>query len=386
MAEPKTVSDMFQAGRADVRNVEPHKSKLSYNADFTTDADITFDFSAARSNQSFTTPRAMFIDNGANPSEVEVSVSQTDQFFTVPPNAQGYFPIDAISGSTVRVKTDGGSADLATITFYNYELPGLVWYKFGTFNNTKPILIEGAMDEGDNVAASAANNPVYIGGKDYTTGLFHAVSVDVNGALTINNSSSVLGSVSIKSAAAVDWRYGTTNTDLLAVNGVADAPLVNSFGRLYNGVTGSRIYQVSQALNSDGTGIQVIGNTGQFDDVAPTVVTEGNFGSLRIASDRSLLVANRSVTGANSAVAGTIANNTLLLAANNNRKGATICNNNPMASGNILYVSLGPVCSNASFSYPIQPLGVAEIPFGYVGIITCVFSAASGSALATELV
>lgn len=59
----------------------------------------------------------------------------------------------------------------------------------------------------------------------------------------------------------------------------------------YNGTTADLTRSIVNATNTTGTGIVAAGLIGQFDDVSPTAITENQFGNLRIASDRSLLVA-----------------------------------------------------------------------------------------------
>jgi hypothetical protein len=71
-----------------------------------------------------------------------------------------------------------------------------------------------------------------------------------------------------------------------------------------------------------------------------------------------------------------------LLAANANRKGATIYN---ASTGTMLYVSLGSTVNLTLFTIRIDADGYYEVPFNYVGPIVGVFSAATGGANVTEL-
>lgn len=91
-----------------------------------------------------------------------------------------------------------------------------------------------------------------------------------------------------------------------------------------------------------------------------------------------------STTGTNTSVAGTTTNSTTLLASNSSRLGATIFNSNTVGGGVILYVSLGSTCTPTNFTLEVAAGGYYEVPFGYTGIITGVFSSATGSANITE--
>jgi hypothetical protein len=92
----------------------------------------------------------------------------------------------------------------------------------------------------------------------------------------------------------------------------------------------------------------------------------------------------KATTGANSSVAATVTPSTTLLASNANRLGATIYNDDT-AVGATLYVSLGATCTTTNFTEAILPTELFLVPFGYTGVITGVWSAATGSARITEL-
>lgn len=69
------------------------------------------------------------------------------------------------------------------------------------------------------------------------------------------------------------------------------------------------------------------------------------------------------------------------LASNANRLGASIYND----STAILYAKFGATASTTSFTQRIEGGGTYEVPFGYTGIVDCIWSAANGSARTTEL-
>jgi hypothetical protein len=69
-----------------------------------------------------------------------------------------------------------------------------------------------------------------------------------------------------------------------------------------------------------------------------------------------------------------------LLASNSNRKGATIWNN---STAN-LFVEFGATASATAFTFRLDPQGYVEIPFGYTGAISGIWSTANGTALVRE--
>lgn len=70
-----------------------------------------------------------------------------------------------------------------------------------------------------------------------------------------------------------------------------------------------------------------------------------------------------------------------LLAANSSRKGATIWNNSTAA----VYIELGATSSANAYTAKLEAGGYYEIPFGYTGAISGLWTAANGSALIREL-
>jgi len=100
-------------------------------------------------------------------------------------------------------------------------------------------------------------------------------------------------------------------------------------------------------------------------------------------ADGKLIVTSSpsSVSAAVTSVAGAVSSTTLL-AANTSRKGFIIYND----STAILYVKLGSSASTSSFTYRLTPNGiVTESAFGYTGIITGIWTSATGNVRITEL-
>ena len=77
---------------------------------------------------------------------------------------------------------------------------------------------------------------------------------------------------------------------------------------------------------------------------------------------------------------------TLALAANAARKGATIFNDDTATTGATAKISLGTTTASATvFTYAIPPQGYYEVPFGYTGMIRFTASAATGALRINEL-
>jgi len=75
------------------------------------------------------------------------------------------------------------------------------------------------------------------------------------------------------------------------------------------------------------------------------------------------------------------ATNVTCLASNANRLGATVMND----STQLLYAKFGATASASSFTYKVDPGATLDVPFGYTGIIDCIWSSANGNARVTEL-
>lgn len=74
------------------------------------------------------------------------------------------------------------------------------------------------------------------------------------------------------------------------------------------------------------------------------------------------------------------ASSVTVLAANAARLGATVVND----SGAICYVKFGSTASATSFTYKLAAGDTLEVPFAYTGILTGIWTSATGSARVTE--
>jgi hypothetical protein len=114
----------------------------------------------------------------------------------------------------------------------------------------------------------------------------------------------------------------------------------------------------------------------------PGIIQDVNANALVVNADGSLPVGQvKATTGAQTSVAANAASVTLL-AANTNRKGATIYND----SSAVLYLLLatGPASATAN-TLQIVGGGYYEVPYGYTGIIVGIWASATGNARVTEL-
>lgn len=108
--------------------------------------------------------------------------------------------------------------------------------------------------------------------------------------------------------------------------------------------------------------------------------TAASAGSGTINSGTQRVVEGGSATGTKSNVSGS-ASSVTLLAANTSRVGATITND----SSSSLYVDLsGGTASATSYSVLLTSGDYVEVPFKYNGLITGIWTTATGTARVTE--
>lgn len=433
MATPIQFSDLIQSGRVSAPDPNLPRVFLTYNADFSAAADLELNLVTINQGAAFGVVRSIFIDNGSNPSNVEIWVSGTDQYFTVPPYAQGQFTVSANMQSTIRLTTDGGAVDTVTIAFYNHDIAPSVWYSYGPTNIAEPQKVYGPMTPGDTVATETTNTPVFIGAID-GTGVFRSILCDATGKLemagTISISSIIIAdgndeAMGAKSDAAITnpaltaslialtkgnlTGINTFNTNLGAI---ADAAV-------WTGANGSVIAQLKGiSSNLNGTGATTsatqtnpagnaslvgyirgiltannltntnLGTTNtNLGAVADAAVTNPASSASVIAALKGILTGinslfswRTSATGTQSIVAAAAAD-TSILASNANRKGATIYND----STAVMYLLVGSGAASTTV-YTAQLVGGAyyEVPFGYTGQIRGYWATATGNARITE--
>lgn len=328
--DPIVVNALNIVGRVTVRDPNLGNTYALYNADFSSATSLALQFGNQSQGQIFGTVKSMFVDNGTNPSAVDVQVQGSDQFFTIPAYSIGYYTIDANSGSTIILTTVGGATDLCTITFYNWERAPVVWYSFGAFNTDRPIKAQGTMEEGDTVASEAFKDPVYIGGIDRATGLFRGVSVDAQGRLDFA-STVTIGAVTISDGG--DVAQGST-TDAAITNPATNGTVVSYLRGM-------------------------------------------------LTQWAALFTRLTSPPGATVTTPASAITNVLILASNASRKGATIYNN----STQVLRLLLDAGDAAVTWSVEVQPQGSVSLGNGdYTGEINGAWIAANGTAQVTEFV
>lgn len=365
MASPITVSNMTQTGRINVGDPKAPRIKLTYTADFTADADITFDFQAQK--DTFKNAQSMFVDNSTNPSEIVVTVSNTQTKFRVPPYAQGVWNIDTTQLSTVALYTIGGATEKSTITFYNYVVPPSVWYRFGTFNVNLALKSQGAMLENSNIAAQSGNNaPVYVGGKG-TDGLLHGLKVDNTGRLEVIGSAAG-GTVYGPDAVGV----APTQAPLL-VSGVDGGGLIR---RLLTSVAGALQVDISGLVT--GGAARLVTASGNY----PISGTDG-INARQILTNASGVIQvdiENANTYVRTSVVATVAD-TPILSTNASRRSVKLFND----STSIMLLGFGPAAvSLTDYSLQIPPGGYFECqPQDAGSELRAYWIAANGKALIT---
>lgn len=76
-----------------------------------------------------------------------------------------------------------------------------------------------------------------------------------------------------------------------------------------------------------------------------------------------------------------MATSVTILAANSNRKGATIWND----STSNLFIEFGATATTSAFTAKLFAGGYYEVPFHYIGVISGIWSSANGNSLVREL-
>lgn len=354
MPDTITISDLAITGRLNAPDPKEPRVTLSRNLNFATAQAYTFDFGVINQQNQIGIIRAMFIDNGSNPTNVEIAVEGTDQYFEVPAYAQGTFKIDANQSSRISLSSDGGATDQITVTFYNHEVPLNVWYRFGAFNNLLPIQAQGTMQEGDIIAAEANNKPIYFAGRSSADGSLVPIRTDALGRLDFATSITVGGV------------FGSDPMGAPPVNPGFPQAVLNSAGNL-----------VYVQLNAAGEFL-----TRDADVLAAVDGLEALVTATNAKLDTIIENTDKGATGTQTSVAGAAADTTIL-AANTNRQGATVYND----STAILYLLLANAVSSTSvFTAQIAAGGYYEVPAKYTGIIKGLWASATGNARVTEIV
>lgn len=121
------------------------------------------------------------------------------------------------------------------------------------------------------------------------------------------------------------------------------------------------------------------------DALATQVNTDLDYGFPSMDIGNRVMVAQKAITATLSNVAGS-ATSVTLLAANNNRVGATITNDSSV----VLYIKFGTTASTTSYTVVLAgaasaPFSYYEVPAGYAGRIDGIWASATGNARVTEI-
>jgi len=348
MVDTINVSGLTTAGRIDAPDPKNGQVAIQKNLNMSAAASFSIDFNAVNQQQTIGVIRTMFADNTSNPSEIIVDALGTGQRFTIPAYAEGYFPIISRLNAGIVLTTDGGATGLVGVTFFNYDIPAVVWYKYGAVNKDIAQRVQGALPDGAAIAGPYSSSQL-VAGRD-PTGKVKTFSVDANGALQIANLNVTIGAVF-----GVD-AVGVVPTKAPQLFGVLD-----SAGKI-----------AIPALNADGE-FKV-----RDDDVANAV------DAAKVAIKASVDALKTQLTGpANSAITAPAANvaSVTILALNANRKGVSIYND----STERLKLALGDYDATVIYSTIVEPGGTFTLGNGdYTGKINGAWVAANGSARVTE--
>lgn len=108
-------------------------------------------------------------------------------------------------------------------------------------------------------------------------------------------------------------RGTTIDSDDNSIASAQSSSLVVNENYVFDGTNWTRQLAAANALNSTGAGISTAQIVGQFDDTAPTAITENQFGNLRMSANRNLFNTIRDAAG-NERGANVNASNAVLVA------------------------------------------------------------------------
>lgn len=203
----------------------------------------------------------------------------------------------------------GTDGDYATL---NTDATGYLWTRVGVSALPSGAATSALQDDSyaPVAAGTATATTSTLAGCQYLSTL-PTFSNTQQGALTCGTR----GSLNVQlagpdSTAFADVRSSGADAASNAITGL------QTYGRnsIYNGSTWDRAKGISDATNSTGTGIQAVGLIGQCNDIAPTALTENQFGNARVSCTTGALLVRPYETQANTwnyaAASGGISNTT----------------------------------------------------------------------------
>lgn len=190
MVDTIPINDLYVAGRLTADQDSGNRVSVSRDLDFSNPASYELDFTTIDQQGIFGIIKAMFLDNTDNPSEIVVSVSGTQQKFTIPAFSEGFFQIIAAQKSRVRLDSDGGATSTITATFHNWFIAPQVWYKNGNNPSGGVLTVEGPNADGADLDAVSDTNPVLVAGVDRSDNTQHTISTNSLGEVKVVKGSS----------------------------------------------------------------------------------------------------------------------------------------------------------------------------------------------------
>lgn len=171
----------------------------------------------------------------------------------------------------------------------------------GRYNVTLPTLTDGQRSDlqvnvsgglimgGSTVASGATDsgNPIKTGG------VYMSTQPTVTDGQRVNTQTDTRGNTKVTLMtmdSANQLTAAATNSDTVATSATASRLQVNALGLSFDGTNYNRDRTITNATNSTGTGIKAVGLVAQFDDTAPTAITENQFGNVRMTANRALMV------------------------------------------------------------------------------------------------
>lgn len=338
MVDSVNVSGLTIAGRIDAPDPKNGQVAIQKNLDMSGAKSYSIDFNSINQQQQIGVIRTMFCDNSNNPSEIVVTALGTGQRFTIPAYAEGYFPIVSRLNAGIVLESDGGTTKPVIVIFFNYDFPIGVWYKYGAVNKDVAQKTQGALPDGSDVGGQYGNGNI-IAGRD-PNGKVKTVATDANGALMIANLNVTIGAV---------------------------------FGVDAVGVVPTKAPNLFAVLDKDGkVAIPALTPNSELKTKDADVATKLDTLNTTLA---------RPSNAARTAVVAAVVD-TPVLAANVNRKGATIYNDSIAT----LYLAFGDAAAATNnYTAQVQAGDYFEVPAKFTGALRGIWSAANGSAYVTEI-
>lgn len=276
-----TVNNLLQTGRTTAQPPSPNPAMVRYNADFSANADTTYNFPfvVASTQDIFGVPKSIFVDNTNNPNVIDVMVSGTGQFFPIPAGSAGFFDITAQAGSTISLESLGNATGPIAVEFYNYPKEPIVWYKTGIpIGGTVAVNLTEVLGQPVGVGHGVATGAIRVELPTDGTGQIativnpiHLYGKDNNNAMSVANPLAVQTSFLYKHIAT------STTTLVKSGAGVLKGVTINTKGTVASTTT---IYDSLTATGAIVAIIDSLNLEGQFEydiefGIGLTIVTTG---------------------------------------------------------------------------------------------------------------